>query len=201
MFSLCVTPLHVQAHFLAETLSQCVATEEGSRPRFDRLVETLSSSTMGLKAALQPPGPISALQSIGPIGRAAGPSPQPGTVTPEELAAESPLATSAANKPLARIDSILKAVNLDQSAGHLSQPIAEANQKEEVVDLADVFQVTARFAESPDQRRSRGFRREATVPAAAALCCTANRDVSDVASSAVDSAKNLTPDDEAGTEK
>ena len=45
-------------HFLAQTLSHCVELHATDRPRFDALVETLSSSPMGLAAALQPPGPI-----------------------------------------------------------------------------------------------------------------------------------------------
>ena len=46
------------SHFLAQTLRQCVHTDAAERTRFDRLVESLSSSPMGLAAALQPPGPM-----------------------------------------------------------------------------------------------------------------------------------------------
>ena len=54
-------------HFLAQTLKHCVELQAADRPRFDALVETLSSSPMGLDAALQPPGPINlaaTLQSL-----------------------------------------------------------------------------------------------------------------------------------------
>ena len=63
------------AHFLAEILERCVTPRADERPRFDGLVDMLSSSQMGLAAALQPPGPatgLALLQGAGALGGAPG---------------------------------------------------------------------------------------------------------------------------------
>ena len=54
-------PSIADAHFLSQTLKQCVEIDTSMRPTFDTLVETLSSSATGLAAALQPRGPMSPL--------------------------------------------------------------------------------------------------------------------------------------------
>lgn len=60
-------------HFLAEPLRQCVELQAADRPRFDGLVEVLSSSPMGLEAALQPPGPIDLAANIPSLSPATAP--------------------------------------------------------------------------------------------------------------------------------
>ena len=79
------------SHFLARILERCVMPRADERPRFDGLVEMLSSSQMGMAAALQPPGPANGLAPLQGTGRSltaalvrpqtAQPRPLPGSLT------------------------------------------------------------------------------------------------------------------------